>query len=659
MKDRVVVNVAGAVTLEVYGRRTVPRSRKAQALLAYLALSGRIVTSRAFLAALLWSEVPSSNAQMSLRQILREIRSELPDLRQAIVIGRNEVTVDYDWLTTDIDQLVANLGLGVVGTGLTLEGALGSDLLAGLDDLSETFQEWLSESRASLERRVLDTYSVACSDPRFDWRSRELMAAAVAAREELSETACRVLMQAAANRGDTGTALRLYERLYNVLDKQMGMEPSPDTQELVVAIKNGTFGFDGQAATDRRAPISGATSVGGEPLLVIVPFREIGGTVDRPQVGELLAEDLSAAIYAQREIRVIAATTVRHLLRDGRQPEEIADQLNAGYLLTGSILFDGTSCKLTAELSRTNGSVVIWAETMEVEYSQLLSVQSRIAQSISRQLIPSLRNTELRIAHAFRIDNLSAYHLVLRAQDEIYALEPGAFADAERLLRLGLARDPTFPVAHVAMADWHSLRLGQGWSRDPEHDRSEINLHTRTAIRLGGVNGRALAMLAHNQAIYSRAYDDALQLISEAVELTPNDAETLMWSSPTLAYTENGDAAVRNAVKAIDLSPYDPLLFRYQHFASLGFFAQGDYHLAAEYGLSSMHGNPNYTSNLRVTAASLHSCGRKGDAAEIRDQVLAIEPDFSVSAFVKRQAFRDPKRRRLFGQQLIEVGFPL
>lgn len=656
MTDRITVNVAGAVTIEALGRRIRLRRRKAQALLAFLALSGRRSVTRGHLAALLWSDASASNANTSLRQILREVRSAIPGLAPAISIGRNEITVDYDRLTTDVDQLTANLGLGIIGTDLSLRNALGPDLLDGLDDISEGFQEWLDQCRGDLERRVLEAFSTACADIRFDWKTRETMASAVQAREPLNEIASRVLIEAAARRGDAGTALKIYERLYNLLDEQMGMEPSQDTRDLVVAIKSGAQGR-GTATSLSSAQTENPLAVSGEPLLLVIPFRTVGMARDQ-QVGRAIAEDLVASVYSQREFRVVPASIVRRLLRQGKQPEDVARQLGAGYMLTGSIVQQGSACKLTSELARVGSSVVVWAETFEVEKPQQLHAQLRIARSIAHQIRPALRGTELRIANAHRTDNLSAYHLILRAQERVYKLEPEAFADAERLLRLALERDPSFPAVHMALADWHSLKLGQGWSTDPRQDRSEISRYAGQAMRLGGLNGRALAMVAHNQAIYSRAYDEALRMIADAVELAPNDAETLMWSSPTLAYTENQESAVRNAVKAIELSPYDPLLFRYLHFASLGFFAQGDYQLAADYGLRSMEGNANYTSNLRVTAASLVAVGRRHDAIQLRNRVMALEPDFSVSAFVARQAFRDPGRRMRFGKQLIEAGFP-
>ena len=71
-----------------------------------------------------------------------------------------------------------------------------------------------------------------------------------------------------------------------------------------------------------------------------------------------------------------------------------------------------------------------------------------------------------------------------------------------------------------------------------------------------------------------------------------------------------------------------------------------------------MEENPHYTSNLRVTAASMVELGRLGEASRLGKMVLKAEPGFSVSDFVKRQAFQSPQLRREFGQKLLQAGLP-
>src|SRR5262249_38725300 len=153
--------------------------------------------------------------------------------------------------------------------------------------------------------------------------------------------------------------------------------------------------------------------------------------------------------------------------------------------------------------------------------------------------------------------------------------------------------------------------LGQGWSTDPVADTQALEAMARAASGMDSGDGRALAILAHNRTILRREYDEALGMIDRALDASPNDAEALMWSSPTYSYIGNPAEALSRVERAMALSPEDPFLFRYEHFRAIAHYAASDYEEAAYWGTRSMRGNPHYTSNLRLTAAALVGLGRK------------------------------------------------
>ena len=70
---------------------------------------------------------------------------------------------------------------------------------------------------------------------------RKEIAAAIVNLDPTHEHACRYLMQVHAEEGDVAGALRIYKALWDLLDRDYGMEPSPATEELVANIKLGVF----------------------------------------------------------------------------------------------------------------------------------------------------------------------------------------------------------------------------------------------------------------------------------------------------------------------------------------------------------------------------------------------------------------------------------
>jgi len=590
-----------------------------------------------------------------MRQAVKEIRSSSDVLNQVICFGFSDIIVSVDQIEVDVDLIIRKVKSGLdPGDRDCVEKVFSDAFLSEFDGVSESYQEWLSQCRADIRHRVLRALTSAAGDSGLEWSSREEAAEVLVQVEPMNESACRVLIEAAARRGDIGTALTRYERLYKALDEEMGMEPTPATQDLIVRVKLGAVGSM-EAAVERRA--FGRLGAG-EPVIAIFPFRSPLLDESQTRLGDLVAEELICSVFALREIGVISSASIRSVLTPDADVQTVANQLNADYYLIGTISQSREAFRLSAQLVRTPGGLVVWADTVELGPCDLPAVQSKIARMITWQIVPSLRNTELRIASAYEIQHLTAYQLILRAQEATYRLDPASFREAELLIGLAVEREPRFAAAHIAKADWLSLRVGQGWSSDPSRDTNDLVGSVQTALRLGGMNGRALALLGHNRAIYARAYDDALSLMAQAVDLAPNDAETLMWSSPTYAYTGDNEKAISNALRAIELSPFDPLLFRYEHFASISHFSAGDYANASKYGLRSHERNPNYTSNIRVTVAALMEQGFASDAKELARKVIALEPKFTVRDFIKRQAFRDPSRRIAFGDHLVRAGLP-
>ena len=70
---------------------------------------------------------------------------------------------------------------------------------------------------------------------------KKQIATAIVNLDPTHEEACCHLMRVHAEQGDVAGALRIYKALWNLLDRDYGMEPSPATEELVAKIKLGAF----------------------------------------------------------------------------------------------------------------------------------------------------------------------------------------------------------------------------------------------------------------------------------------------------------------------------------------------------------------------------------------------------------------------------------
>ena len=253
-------------------------SRKARAILAYLALQSGQTQSREKLAALLWGGAGEPQARMNLRQALTTIRKAMssPDGGWFVTKG-DTVTLNLD----DIDLDVARFEVSAAGsTPEQLEQAIRvyrGELLDGFGLNEEAFEDWLRLERERLRAIAIGVLEklVAHYFASGDLPSCVRVAARLLAMEPLREDIHRVLMRAYAAEGRFNMALRQYKNCSDALQKHLRLQPQPETRQLYEELRS------------RRMKLAAAARAGENPPSLPDPPRSTG-----PQAAERLQFDV-------------------------------------------------------------------------------------------------------------------------------------------------------------------------------------------------------------------------------------------------------------------------------------------------------------------------------------------------------------------------------
>lgn len=257
---RIQVRLLGPVTAEVDGAPLAVDTRKAVALLAYLAVTRR-PASREHLAALLWPEADGPDARGALRRTLSVLKAGLGD--PGLVVDRSAVALDGSAFDVDLwrfeEALAVARGHRHPGDVLcadcleALRSAAALDrgeFMAGfaLRD-AEEFDEWQLAEAASHRRQLS---AVLERLARGQVAARAWDPAASAARrwlelDPLHEPAHRLLMEVLARSGEPAAALAQYRDCVRILDRELGVAPLAETADLAEAIRTGRFSVDREA----------------------------------------------------------------------------------------------------------------------------------------------------------------------------------------------------------------------------------------------------------------------------------------------------------------------------------------------------------------------------------------------------------------------------
>ena len=230
------------------------RRKKAQALLAYLAMHPGQTCSRDSLAGLLWSGTTDEHARHNLRQTLFALRQAVdpdPFIVDGEQIGLRERAVDVD-----VAAFVRGVGQGTRQALGKATGLYQGGLLENLRIDEAPFDDWLAAERQRLHELALTAMEKLLA---MDLAAGALeQAAGIALRllalDPLRESAHRTLMDLYVRQGRRTAALQQYRQCAEVLRRELGVEPEAATTRRFHEIQSDTMPGD----SPRPAPSAAA-----------------------------------------------------------------------------------------------------------------------------------------------------------------------------------------------------------------------------------------------------------------------------------------------------------------------------------------------------------------------------------------------------------------
>ncbi len=631
---------------------------KPRAVITYLVLEGTHRHQREKVASLLWPDTDRVKARGSLRQILAPLSKRIENLcPDALHHSKDEVGFNPRRIATNYELSLEELKAGSIRPSALLNLAKLTSALAEFEVIGAEFEEWISQTRASILSRTMIDLKSALGEERHSLLVRLRCAETAARLDEFDEDVVRGLMQLQAACGNSVSALKIYGEFCEKLEMQMDAEPSLETQDLAVSIKLSEH--HGRTPEDPASSLP-AMPAGLKPIatatVAVLPFEELASETIPPHVVLGLLDTITCELATYRAPAVISSNTTRHYVGSVPSPSEIGRAIGADYVVSGLIRTAGSDVAISVQLARASDNHVIWARTHECGLDAFSEIRVPVSHDIVHEIMPAVDMAELRRNRTEPVATLGSYQLVLRAKDLMFKVDQHCMSEAYDLLQQAVSGEPHFAPAHSLLAEWCAISLWQGWSSDSASERKMLEHHLRQAVTLSPGDGRAVALTAHSRMMFDRDYGEALKLLDRAIDLCPNDAETLAWSVPTHSMTRQTVRAIELGERALHLSPLDPFRFRNEHFLATAYYADGQYDRSADLGLSVCRQAPAYASNLRATIAALYGAERADEAVDLVAKHREIAPDFSLVKFREEQGFEWAADRQLYCDHLLAAG---
>jgi TolB-like protein len=285
-----------------------------------------------------------------------------------------------------------------------------------------------------------------------------------------------------------------------------------------------TYGIALGAPPRAALPAGGPLPLPDKPSIAVLPFQNMTGDAEQEYFVDGMVEEITTAIARVPWLFVIARNSAFTYKGKAVDVKQVARELGVRYVLGGSVRKADNRVRITGQLIDTTTGAHIWADRFDGTLDDIFELQDQVASSVAGAIEPKLRLAEVERAKRKPTESLDAYDLYLRALAQNYKKTREGMAEAVRLAKLALERDPDYGPAMSLIAVSRGMQQLRHWipHSGPEAEEG-VRLARQSIIAAGedpitlGAGGLALSHLTGDNIA-------ALSAVDHAIGLNPNFA---------------------------------------------------------------------------------------------------------------------------------------
>jgi TolB-like protein/Tfp pilus assembly protein PilF len=531
--------------------------RKAEVLLAYLALAPDIRHPRERLINLLWSDRGEEQARNSLRQALSSIKKTLGDDADLVLqVDRGTASLSAALIDVDVHEFEQLAATGDFESLSTAAGLYQGEFLEGITIRDPAGQDWLENERGRFKRQYIEilTNLAETQLASHDFGTAIKSAERLVQEDPLRESSWRLLMQAYHQNGERNQALQAFKRCQRLLREELEVDPEKSTLELKDRIANGD-----SAAASPPVPASGKPAAGKpastDHSIAVLPFDNMSGDPEQ----EYFSDGITASIILG--LGLFGGLTVKSqqtsfAFRDSRKSsEEIALDLGVDYLVEGSIRKSSDRVRLSVQLIETASGNQVWGKQYDAALEDILGLEQELSSAIAGTISGRIGHTLQQSATRKPAKNLQSFDYLLRGLYHFGKMTAGDLAIAREEIGKCLDIDPDNATAHTNLGEINHVEVLEGWSKDSARSIELAGHHLEKAVEIDPDNATAHAFLAEflfNHHDYRRSEFHA----DRAIELNPTAPDGYMAKADVLGFSRRFDEAIECADQCLRLDPH-------------------------------------------------------------------------------------------------------
>jgi len=392
-----------------------------------------------------------------------------------------------------------------------------------------------------------------------------------------------------------------------------------------------------------------------KPSIAVLPFDNLSGDPDQEYFSDGLTEEIIAALSSVPKLFVIARNSTFTYKGKPVKVQQVSEELGVRYVLEGSVRKAGNKVRITAQLIDALNGHHLWAQRYDRNLSDIFSVQDEITKNIITAMQVKLTEGEEVKAASKGTNNLEAYLKYLQANELINKINPESNALAKKLAEEAIALDPEYAWAYYVLGRSHMVDVWVGSSKFPKESIGKAIALMQKAIALDGTNIHAHCLLG---LLYSMTnqHDKAIAQSEKSVALNPNSAIAHFLMGKTLSFAGSWKESIPEYKIAMRLNPIPPNNYLWS--LGLSFAYTEQYEEAKKWCEKAVHQEANDLL-ARIMMTVVYSLSGYDEKARTEaNEVLRIQPKFSLEKYKKKITYKREVDRELFFSALRKAGLP-
>ena len=390
-------------------------------------------------------------------------------------------------------------------------------------------------------------------------------------------------------------------------------------------------------------------------IVGVLPFANLSDSSDE-YFSDGLTEDLMHALSLQSFYRVLSRNSTFSFKGKNVSTRLIAREIDATYLIQGSVRRAGGKIRVTAELIAPESGEQLWNGRYDRDIGDLFAMQDEITTSLSAAIAAEIYRAEASAPPRAASKDLTAWDRFLKGLSHYYRQTKADYEASISLFKEAIALDPALSIARAYLATIMIQGVQFGWIKSTSEFWTTAMSLAESSVRLDPRSSFAFSILSYLHAMEGH-YEAAMDASKRAVELNPYD----MGARGVLGMCHFMSGEHRQAIELFSMAAQrgnsDP---RYQFAATNAFshYLLRQYDASLSWAREALYSNPNHLQVLTVRAAALAQLGRNEEAATAAEVLLTNFPSLTVERHLRNFRWKNPADIAHYREGLLKAGVP-